>query len=306
MHLFSYFSSIIVLVAIPILAHFLNHFLIVGEMNEMEWFEMRFPKAEVLILNFSSMEYFLPPFMNNMPKLRALIIINYSSDNATLENSSVFSNLVNLRSLWLEKVSVPQLSSATVPLKHLRKLSIILCRINKSLDQSVVDLPHTFPCLLELTIDHCVDLSELPSSICGMHSLKTLSITNCHNLCQLPSELGKLKCLQILRLYACPALTTLPPGICELLRLKYLDISQCVNLSCLPMGVDKMASLEKINLRECSQIRNLPKTAVSLRSLRQVICDEELSWLWKDVEVALPHLHVQVAENNFSLDWLDE
>lgn len=281
-------------------------FLCLGEMNEMDWFEMRFPKAEVLILNFSSMEYFLPPFMNNMPKLRALIIINCSSDNATLENSLVFSNLVNLRSLWLEKVAVPQLSSATVPLKHLKKMSIILCRINKSFDESVVDLPRAFPHLVELTIDHCVDLVELPSSICGMHSLKTLSITNCDNLRQLPAEMGKLQCLQILRLYSCPTLKTLPPGISGLMRLKYLDISQCVNLSCLPMGIDNMSSLEKINMRECTQIRDLPKTVASMRSLRQVICDEELSCLWKEVEVALPHLHVQVTENYFSLDWLDE
>lgn len=275
-------------------------------MNEMDWLDMRFPKAEVLILNFASDEFFLPCFLNNMPKLRALIVINYSSDNATLKNSEVFSNLVKLRSLWLEKVSVPRLTNATVPLKHLKKLSLVLCRINKSLDQLVVNLPCTFPCLLELTIDHCVDLCELPSSICGMHSLKNLSITNCHSLRQLPTELGKLKSLQILRLYACPSLKSLPSGICELVRLKYLDISQCVNLSFLPMEIGQLASLEKINMRECSQMRILPKSAVSLKSLRHVICEEEISWLWKDVKAALPDLHVQVAENYFTLDWLDE
>ncbi|EXB38632.1 putative disease resistance protein [Morus notabilis] len=32
-----------------------------GEMKEMDWFQMEFPKAEVLILNFSLEEYFLPP-----------------------------------------------------------------------------------------------------------------------------------------------------------------------------------------------------------------------------------------------------
>lgn len=275
-------------------------------MNDMDWLDMRFPKAEVLILNFASGKFFLPHFMNNMPKLRALIVINYSSKNATLYNSEVFSSLVNLRSFWLEKVSVPQLSNATVPLKHLRKLSLVLCRINKSLDQSVVNLPYTLPSLVELTIDHCVDLFELPSSICGMHSLKSLSITNCHGLRHLPADLGNLKSLQILRLYACPSLKSLPSGICELLWLKYLDISQCVNLSCLPMDIGKMATLEKINMRECSEMRILPKSAVSLKSLRHVICDEEISCLWKDVEAALPNLHVLVAENYFTLDWLDE
>lgn len=265
----------------------------------MDWLDMQFPKAEVLILNFASNQYLLPPFIRNMPKLKALILINYSASNATLRGFSVLSNLGNLRSIWLEKVLVPQLSSA-FPSKKLRKMSLILCKINNSLDQSA------FPRLLELTIDHCDDLFVLPCSICDMHLLKNLSITNCHNLWQLPADLSKLKCLQILRLYACPLLRKLPPDICELLCLKYLDISQCVDLRGLPMNIGKLASLEKIDMRECSQISNLPKSAVALLSLGRVVCDEEISWFWREVQKALPELHVQVAEKRFDLDWLDE
>ena len=47
-----------------------------GEMKEMDWPQMEFPKAEVVIVHFSSNEYFLPPFMDNMPKLRAIIVMN--------------------------------------------------------------------------------------------------------------------------------------------------------------------------------------------------------------------------------------
>ncbi|XP_004291936.1 PREDICTED: probable disease resistance protein At4g33300 [Fragaria vesca subsp. vesca] len=268
-----------------------------GEMTEMDWFEMEFPKAEVLILNFASNEYMLPPFIRHMPKLKALIIINYSASNAILYEFSVLSSLSNLRSLWLEKVSVPPLSPATFPSKKVRKISLILCKINKSLDESA------FPRLLELTIDHCDDLFELPSSICRMHLLTNLSITNCHHLWQLPADLSKLKSLQILRLYACPYLQKLPPDICELLCLKYLNISQCCSLRGLPLNIGKLASLEKIDMRECSQLRNLPSSAAALPSLGRVVCDEEISWLWKK---ALPDVHVQVAEKRFDLDWLDE
>ncbi|KAL5558184.1 hypothetical protein UlMin_034395 [Ulmus minor] len=275
-----------------------------GEMNEMDWCQLEFPKAEVLILNFASDEFFLPPFLDNMPKLRALILINYGSNNANLRNFP--SNLVNLRSLWLEKVYVPNLSSFTFPLMRLRKLSLVLCKIHNSFDQSVIDFPNTFPALMEFTIDHCDDLCELPSSFCGMVFLKNLSITNCHNFYQLPTDLGRLKCLQILRLYACPELKTLPSSICELHWLKYLDVSQCVKLSCLPSGLSELASLEKIDMRECAQIRSLPKSASSPRSLRHVVCDDEVSWLWQDVKKTLPNLHVQVAERYFDLDWLDD
>ncbi|XP_057973348.1 probable disease resistance protein At4g33300 [Malania oleifera] len=276
-----------------------------GEMKEMDWCQMEFPKAEVLILNFSSKEYFLPPFIDSMPKLRALIVINYANSVATLENLSVFVNLANLRSLWFEKISIPHLPRTTIPLKMLRKISLVLCEIKDSLDQSVVDLPYLFPCLSELTMDHCEDLVQLPSSICHLRSLESLSITNC-SLHELPEDLGKLKSLRILRIYACPSLKTLPPGIRELVWLKYLDISQCVNLGCLPEEMGGLARLEKIDMRECKLIRSIPKSAALLQSLHRVICDEEMSWVWKGVGNAIPGLHVQVAEECFNLDWLSD
>ncbi|CAK7347608.1 unnamed protein product [Dovyalis caffra] len=274
-----------------------------GEMKEMDWFRMDFPKAEVLVLNFSANEFFLPPFIDDMPKLRALVMINYSTSNATIGNFSVFSNLAHLRSLWLEKVSFARLSESTLPLKNLRKISLILCKINNSLDESVIDLSHIFPSLSELTIDHCEDLVQLPSSICRMHSLKSLSITNCHNLEKLPPNMGNLKYLQILRLYACPSLKTLPSCVCDLVWLKFLDISQCVNLKALPEWIGKLSRLEKIDMRECSLMK-LPNSAASLESLRKVICDEDVSWLWKDLKKV--NLDVQVAEKCFNLDWLDD
>ncbi|XAR64074.1 hypothetical protein NMG60_11024278 [Bertholletia excelsa] len=135
-----------------------------GEMREMDWFEGEFPKAEVVILNFSSNEYFLPPFINKMPKLRSLALINSGSSNAVLHNLSVFTNLSNLRSLWFEKISVPQLPKTTVPLKNLRKLSLVLCKVNNGLDHPDIDFPYLFPRLLELMIDHCIDLNELPQA----------------------------------------------------------------------------------------------------------------------------------------------
>ncbi|CAI0558465.1 unnamed protein product [Linum tenue] len=275
------------------------------EMNEMDWFAMNLPKAEVLIINFSATTYFLPPFIHNMPRLRALIVINHGSQTATLRNLSILSTCSNLRSLWLEKVTITTLASSnpeTTPLTNLRKISLVLCNINNTLDSI---LPSTFPSLSELAIDHCDDLIHLPSITSQFHSLKSLSITNCHNFRQLPTNLGDLKrSLHILRLYACPSLRMLPRSTCELSRLKYLDVSQCVNLRSLPEGIGKMAGLEKIDMRECSEVFCVPDSAASMESLRCVICDEEVSWSWKGFEKI--GLHVQVAEKHFNLDWLHE
>ncbi|XP_008792596.2 putative disease resistance protein At5g47280 [Phoenix dactylifera] len=276
-----------------------------GEMRETDWFQMYFPKAEVLILNFSSGMYFLPPFMDTMPKLKSLVLINYSNSSTVLQNLSSFTALNNLRSLWVEKIVVPPLPRTTVPLKNLRKVFLVQCELNNSLKGSKVDLWMTFPRLSSLTIDHCIDLNELPSSICEVSSLESISISNCHDLSELPHEFGKLGSLQILRIYACPALKRLPQSICQLKRLKYLDISQSLNLRDLPEELGNLKNLEKIDMRECS-LRNIPRSLSSLKSLGHVICDEEMALLWKEAERHIPDLRIQIAEQCYNLDWLVE
>lgn len=277
-----------------------------GEMREMDWLKMEFPKAEVLILNFDSTDYFLPPFIENMPKLRALVLINYlnSTKTAQLHNLSVLAKSTNLRSLWFKKVTIPQLPKITLPLTNLRKISLILCKIDLK-DQSELDLSHLFPRLTELTMDHCIEMTKLPSSICQVKSLKSLSITNCE-IEELPSDLGKLLFLQILRVYACPKLKTLPLGIKNLIWLEHIDISQCVALHCLNEEIGGCVSLKEIDMRECLQIKRLPKSVAWLRSLRRVVCDDEVSWQWKEIEKEVPGLCVQVMEQDHDLEWLKE
>ncbi|KAF0888914.1 hypothetical protein E2562_020136 [Oryza meyeriana var. granulata] len=275
-----------------------------GEMKESDWFQMSFPNTEVLILNFASSVYYLPPFIATMQNLKALVLINYGTSSATLDNLSAFTTLNDLRSLWLEKITLPPLPKTTIPLKNLRKISLVLCELTNSLRGSKVDLSMTFPRLSNLTIDHCIDLKELPTSICEISSLESISISNCHDLTELPYELGKLYCLSILRVYACPALWRLPPSVCSLKRLKYLDISQCINLTDLPEELGHLTSLEKIDMRECSRLRSLPRSSSSLKSLGHVVCDEETALLWREAEQVIPDLRVQVAEECYNLDWL--
>ncbi|XP_071733258.1 probable disease resistance protein At4g33300 [Rutidosis leptorrhynchoides] len=276
-----------------------------GEMREMDWLKMEFPKAEVLILNFDSTDYFLPPFIENMPKLRALVLINYST-TAELHNISVLGTLTNLKSLWFEKVTIPQLPKELIsPLTNVRKISLFLCKINFK-DESELDLSYLFPCLTELSMDHCVEMTKLPSNICQVKSLKSLSITNCESLEELPFDFGKLLFLRILRVYACPKLKTLPYGIKNLIWLEHINVSQCVSLHSLNEEIDGCLSLKEIDMHECPQIKRLPKCVSRLRRLRRVICDEEISLQWKEMEKELCGLCVQVAEQCYDLDWLKE
>ncbi|EOA39703.1 hypothetical protein CARUB_v10008348mg [Capsella rubella] len=277
-----------------------------GDMDEMDWFDMDLPKVEVLILNFSSDKYVLPPFISKMVNLRVLVIINNGMTPAHLQYGfSIFANLTNLRSLWLKRVHVPELSSNTIPLKNLHKIHLILCKVNNSFGQTTFDISHIFPSLSDLTIDHCDDLVELNSTISGMTSLKSLNITNCSRITQLPKDLSNLQSLERLRLYACPELTSLPDNICELPCLRYVDISQCISLISLPGKIGKLRTLEKIDMRGCS-LFDLPSSLAGLESLRHVICDENVSSMWENIRKVVPELCIEIPEKNFTVDWLDD
>lgn len=271
----------------------------------MDWFDMDLPKAEVLILNFSSDNYVLPPFISKMVKLRVLVIINNRMSHARLHGFSIFANLSELRSLWLERVHVPELSSSTIPLKYLHKMHLIFCKVNNSFDQTTFDISHIFPSLADLTIDHCDDLVELNSNISGITSLKSLNITNCPRIIELPENLSNLQTLERLRLYACTELISLPDDICELPCLRYVDISHCVSLSSFPDNIGKLRALEKIDMRECGLL-GLPSSVNALASLRQVICDEGILSMWEEVKKVVPELCIEVAVKVYTVDWLDD
>lgn len=267
-----------------------------GSMKEKDWCQMKFPKAKALILNFSATEYFLPPFMESMPELKVLIIVNHHFKRATLKGISVFSSLTQLKVVRLERVKVPPLQEYRQSWQKLEKLSFTLCE-----GFGDVGLDWDFPSLVEFAIDHCSGLKELPASVCNMASLERLFVTNCPDLLKLPDDIGNLSLLQMLRLYACPILEKLPCSICNLGRLLFLDISLCGHIKQLPDELGRLSSLEEIHMRDCSGV-NIPKSASDLKSLKRVICHEKIEKRWKKI---YPGLLVESAEEEFGLSWLD-
>lgn len=267
-----------------------------GLMKEKDWCQMKFPKAKALILNFSASEYFLPPFMESMPELKVLIIVNHHFQRATLKGISVFSSLTQLKVVRLERVKVPPLQEYRQSWQKLEKLSFTLCE-----GFGDVGLDWYFPSLVEFAIDHCSGLKELPASVCNMASLERLFVTNCPDLLKLPDDIGNLSLLQMLRLYACPILEKLPCSICNLRRLLFLDISLCGHIKQLPDELGRLSSLEEIHMRDCSGV-NIPKSASDLKSLKRVICHEKIEKRWKKIN---PGLLVESAEEEFGLSWLD-
>ena len=70
--------------------------------------------------------------MFKMDKLKVLMITNYGYFPAELRNFQLLESLPNLKTIRLEKVSIPSLCKAPVVLKSLKKISLFMCNIGQA------------------------------------------------------------------------------------------------------------------------------------------------------------------------------
>uniref|UniRef100_A0A0C9QPM7 TSA: Wollemia nobilis Ref_Wollemi_Transcript_14554_2441 transcribed RNA sequence n=1 Tax=Wollemia nobilis TaxID=56998 RepID=A0A0C9QPM7_9CONI len=278
-----------------------------GPMDETQWFEMNLPETEALVLLFSGSEYFLPPFLKSMKKLKFLMVYNYGSTRAIVNGLDCLSSITQLKSVLLEKLIAPPVLRQSKSLQNLTKLSVSLGEGFGNLSTwKDTQLTLKLPSVQNFNLDHCNDLEELPPAICHMPSARMWSITNCHQVEKLPNELGNLMSLRMLRLSALPNLKELPPSIGKFRQLEYLDISLCELLRELPEEIGQLKQLREIDMRECSHLSKLPKSVCGMTSLRHVICDEKIGNQWLQVKgSSMPELGIEIVEPQFSLNWLD-
>ncbi|XP_043696757.1 putative disease resistance protein At5g47280 [Telopea speciosissima] len=254
-----------------------------GENFLSNWCNMHLPEAEVLILDFIATKYTLPPFMDKMEKLKVLIIVNHGHHYTQLNCLTTPGYFSHLKRVRLEKVMVPSLSEIAMPLKNLQKISFFMCEVAQALSSCTFNFPFMLPNLVEINIDYCNDLVELPQGICDLTHLTILSITNCHKLSALPERIGCIRDLEVLRLNACTELSKLPDSLRKLPKVRILDISDCMDME-LPEWIRELRSLKKLNMKGCSEPRQFPGSAMNLVHLGNVICDEgtkdiNLHWL---------------------------
>ncbi|KAL6227304.1 hypothetical protein ACLB2K_001263 [Fragaria x ananassa] len=268
------------------------------------WPNMELPQAEVLILNFQSKKYALPEFLEKVDKLKVLIITNYGVLPAQINNFPLLRSLSNLKRIRLERISIPSISKDPVQLDNLEKISLFMCNVSKAFSNCSSQLVDLLPNVVEINIDYCNDLVELPAMLCDLIPLKKLSITNSHKLSALPEEIGKLVNLEVLRVRSCTDLSELPDSIRHLKMLSFLDISDCYSMKELPEHIGEMCSLETLNMRQCSRLQELPESVLDLEQLEDVICDEETEILWKPFLPILQNIHIRVVKEDINLNWL--
>ena len=213
-------------------------------MQKQDWCHIYFLEVEALALFFAANQYCLPKFLKTMPKLKVLIIYNYSSKRAVLQGLQSFSSNIQIKSLLLEKLIVPPFYEYCRTWESLEKLYLCLCEGSRNMN--LLEKVHLlqFPKIVSINIGHGSDLEELPGKICNFTSLQRLSITNFHLIQKLPDDLGNLRSFRVLIFPTCPSLSMLPPSICKLQQLKLLDISLCRSLKDLSMEFDKLPNLK--------------------------------------------------------------
>ncbi|KAJ8546131.1 hypothetical protein K7X08_018714 [Anisodus acutangulus] len=268
-----------------------------------DWHDVQFPKVEVLVLNFETRTYNLPPFIEKMSQLKTLIVTNNGFFPAKLNNFQ-FCSLLNLKRINLERISVTSIFTASLQLPNLLKISLIMCEIGEAFKSSVANMPYMWPKLVEMNIEYCNDLIEVPAEICDLVDLKRLSICYCHELVALPEELGRLTNLEVLRLHSCTNLAELPESIVKLNKLGFLDVYDCVGMDCLPMQMDQLCSLRTVCMGSRLGFTELPNSVLKLVKLEDVVCDEETASLWEFCKEYLRNLRITVIKEDINLNLL--
>jgi Leucine-rich repeat (LRR) protein len=269
------------------------------------WCNIEPSEVEVVVLNFQTKNYKLPEFVEKMDKLNVLIATNYGFFHAELGNFQLLEYVPHLKKIRLEKVSIPSLCKAPIRLRGLKKLSLFMCNIGEAFRSCTIQVSDALPNLMEINMDYCNDLVELPAGLCNIVSLKKLSITNCHKLSAMPEEIGNVVNLEVLRLKSCTDLQELPESIRSLHKLSILDISDCLSIRKLPKYIGELRDLKELHMEGCLRLRNhLPPSTLDLEQLELVTCDEERAKLWEPIKDYLTNLKVEVAEKDINLNWL--
>ncbi|CAL0312719.1 unnamed protein product [Lupinus luteus] len=247
------------------------------------WSNIQATEAEVLIVTLHTNQYSNPEIMNQMSKLKVLIATNYGFHPFEPENFN------------LDRISI----SSFIALKNLKRLSFYMCNMIQVFETNTIPISEALPNLVELSIDYCKDMVELPNGLCNITPLVKLTITNCHKLSSLPKEIGKLENLELLRLSSCTDLELLPDSIERLSNLRLLDMSKCISLQSLPEDIGNLSNLRSLYMINCARCE-LPYSVIKFENLK-VICDEETAISWEDLNT---NIMIEIPQADVNLNWL--
>ncbi|CAI5496989.1 unnamed protein product [Closterium sp. Naga37s-1] len=181
-----------------------------------------------------------------------------------------FAQLRFLKSLEFGKISprfdlmFPQHSSCS----RLERLLLRDCNGLESLPDEIGDL---LPCLREMSIRKCENLTDLSHGFASLTCLHTMSISLC-NIVSLPENFGELPALKSLSLYLLH-LTDLSASFSQLTSLETLNLVDCKDLRQLPPRFGNLAALSSLCIQN-SPLLELPGDIGRLANLREFYLSE--------------------------------
>ena len=124
--------------------------------------------------------------------------------------------------------------------------------------------------LIELDLEDCKNLSNLPNAYCSLMSLKILTLSGCSKIDELPENLGNLKCLEELNVSR-TAIKALPISINLLKNLKVLSLRECEELS--PKSSNKLVNFQRRSLYPMGMLEHSLSSLCSLTELDLSFCN---------------------------------
>ncbi|KAJ7951593.1 putative disease resistance protein (TIR-NBS-LRR class) [Quillaja saponaria] len=124
--------------------------------------------------------------------------------------------------------------------------------------------------LVELVLDNCKQLKNLPSDICKLKYLRKFSLSGCSKLESFPEILECMESLEHLNLKV-TGIKELPSSVYRLHKLSELVLSNCRKLEKLPGSICKLKSLILLNLSNCSNLKVFPEISETMGSLEVLV-----------------------------------
>jgi Leucine-rich repeat (LRR) protein len=140
-------------------------------------------------------------------------------------------------------------------------------------ETAITELPSSVERLTSLkffTLRNCKNLVCLPSTICNLKSLKYLDLSGCSKFDNLPENLGNVEGLKELDLSE-TSIKELPSSVERLTSLTLFESkSSCKHLVCLPTHICNLKLLKNLDLSGCSKFDNLPENLGNVEGLKKL------------------------------------
>ncbi|XP_048133533.1 disease resistance protein RPV1-like [Rhodamnia argentea] len=145
----------------------------------------------------------------------------------------------------------------------LERLTLQECENLRTIDCSIGMLK----CLIDLDIDSCPSLEELPDEIGGLVTLKRFSLKRCLKVRKLPESIGKLRCLLTFDI-SDTSINELPNSVGGLPKLEFLSMAS-TKIKELPKSILNWALLLELDL-SFAKIIELPESIGNLKMLKVI------------------------------------